>query len=86
MIHPRCVRCIQVRSKDSRVKTQLVLWIFILLFYLRQQGDNMFRLVSPGHHQVISNEYNLRKLDTVIHKNGSHRLKMQRDLVAFLSM
>jgi len=41
----------------------------------------MFRLVSPGHHQVISNEYNLRKLDTVIHKNGSHRLKMQRDLV-----
>jgi len=29
-IHPRCVRWVQVRSKDSQVKTQLVLWIFIL--------------------------------------------------------
>jgi len=26
----------------------------------------------------------LRKLDTVIHKNESHRLKMQRDLVVIL--
>ena len=42
-------RCIQLRSKDSQVKTQLVLWIFI---YLRWQGDNMFRPLSPGHHQV----------------------------------
>ena len=25
VIHPRCVRCIQIRSKDSQVKTQLVL-------------------------------------------------------------
>jgi len=30
VIHRRCVRCIEVRSKDSQVKTQLVLWIFIL--------------------------------------------------------
>ena len=30
VVHPRCVRCIQIRSKDSQVKTQLVLWIFIL--------------------------------------------------------
>ena len=30
MIHPRFVRCIQIRSKGSQVKTQLVLWIFIL--------------------------------------------------------
>jgi hypothetical protein len=30
VIHPRCVRCIQVKSKDSQVKTQLVLWIFVL--------------------------------------------------------
>jgi len=46
-------------------------------------GDNMFRPLSPGHHQVTSNNRNLRKLDTVIHKNEFHRLKMQRDLVAF---
>jgi len=26
----------------------------------------------------------LRKLDTVIHKNESHRLKMQRDLVVVI--
>jgi len=30
VIHPRRVRCIQIRSKDSQVKTQLVLWIFTL--------------------------------------------------------
>jgi hypothetical protein len=30
VIHPHCVRGIQVKSKDSTVKTQLVLWIFIL--------------------------------------------------------
>jgi len=30
VIHPRFVPCIQVRSKDLQVKTQLVLWIFIL--------------------------------------------------------
>ena len=28
--YPRCVRCIQIRSKDLQVKTQLVLCIFIL--------------------------------------------------------
>jgi len=43
----------------------------------------MFRPLSPGHHQVTS-KYNLRKLDTVIHKNESHRLKMQRDLVVVI--
>ena len=42
-----------IRSKNSQVKTQLVLWIFIL-FYLRWQGDNMFRPLSPGLHQVTS--------------------------------
>jgi len=47
------------------------------------KGDNMFRPVSPGHHQVTNKQQNLRKLDTVIHENKSHRLKMQRDLVAF---
>ena len=30
VIHPRCVRCMQIKSEDSQVKTQLVLWIFIL--------------------------------------------------------
>jgi hypothetical protein len=45
---------LQVRSKDSQVKRQLVLWIFIL-FDLRRQGDKMFRPLSPGHHQVTSN-------------------------------
>jgi len=34
VIHLRFVRCIQVRSKDSQVKTQLVLWIFILCYYV----------------------------------------------------
>jgi hypothetical protein len=29
IIHPRCVRSTQIRSKDSQVKT-LVLWVFIL--------------------------------------------------------
>ena len=51
MIHPRFVRCIQIRSENSQVKTQLVLWIF---FYLRWQGDNMFLSLSPGHHQVTN--------------------------------
>jgi len=41
----------------------------------------MFRPLSPGYHQVTSKYQNLRKLDTVIHKNESHRLEMQRDLV-----
>ena len=44
----------------------------------------MFRPLSPGHHQVTSNNRNLRKLDTVIHKNEFHRLKMQRDLVVVI--
>jgi len=30
VIHLRCVQCLQISSKDSQVKTQLVLWIFIL--------------------------------------------------------
>jgi len=41
----------------------------------------MFRPLSSGHHQVTSKR---RKLDTVIHKNESHRLKMQRDLVVVI--
>jgi hypothetical protein len=44
----------------------------------------MFRPVSPGHRQVTSKQQILRKLDTVIHKNESHRLKMQRDLVVVI--
>jgi len=44
----------------------------------------MFRPLSPGHHQVTSKEQNLRKLDTVIHKNESYRLKMQRDLIVVI--
>ena len=42
----------------------------------------MFRPLSPGHHQVTSKRK--RKLDTVIYKNGFHRLKMQRDLVVVI--
>jgi hypothetical protein len=41
MIHSRCVRCIQIRSKDSQVKTQLIctscaltcVWIFTPYLY-----------------------------------------------------
>jgi hypothetical protein len=45
----------------------------------------MFRPLSPGHHQVTSNNNrNLRKLDTVIHKNESDSLKMQRDPVVVI--
>jgi hypothetical protein len=40
----------------------------------------MFRPLSPGYHRVTSKKYNLKKLYTVLHKNESHRLKMQRDL------
>jgi hypothetical protein len=43
-------RYTQIRSKDSQIKIQLVLWIF----YLEWQGDNMFRPLSPGRHQVTS--------------------------------
>jgi hypothetical protein len=62
VIYPRCVWCIQVRSKDSQVKTQVVLWIFILFKVTRwqhvsasYQGDNMFRPLSPGHKLLIAN-------------------------------
>jgi phage gp45-like len=44
----------------------------------------MFRPLSPGHHQVTSKQQNLRKLDTVIYKTESHRLKIQRDLVVVI--
>jgi hypothetical protein len=44
----------------------------------------MFRPPSPVHHQVTSKWKILRKLDTVIHKNESHRFKMQRDLVVVI--
>jgi len=40
------------------------------------------------YHQAIIrsqvNNRNLRKLDTVIHKNMFHRLKMQRDIVVVI--
>jgi hypothetical protein len=36
----------------------------------------MFRPLLQGHHQVTSKLQILRKLDTVIHKNESHMLKM----------
>jgi hypothetical protein len=41
----------------------------------------MFRPLSPGHHQITNN---LRKLDTVIYKNKSYRLKMQWDLIVII--
>jgi hypothetical protein len=44
----------------------------------------MFRRLSPDHYQVTNNNRNLRKLDTVIHKNEFHGLKIQRDLVVIL--
>jgi len=44
----------------------------------------MFRPLPPGHHQVTSKRYNLRKLDTVIYKTESHGIKMQRDLVVVI--
>jgi hypothetical protein len=47
VIHPCCVQCIQVRSKDSHVKTQLVLWIFII-FKVTTCFSFMTRL-SSGH-------------------------------------
>jgi len=39
------------------------------------------------HQAIIRSQVNnriLRKVDTVIHKNESHRLKMQRDLVVVI--
>jgi hypothetical protein len=39
-------RAYTVKSKDSQVKTQLVLWILILF---KVKGDNMFQPLSPGH-------------------------------------
>jgi hypothetical protein len=44
----------------------------------------MFRPLSSGHHQVTSKQQNLRKLDTVIHKNESHMLKMEGDFVVVI--
>ena len=38
---PRCVRCTQIRSEDSQVKTQLVLWIFILFNPYPANVENM---------------------------------------------
>jgi len=80
-----CVPCvnfisaIQLRSKDSQVKTQLVLWIFTLF-----KVTTCFGLY---HQSIIRSQVNsrtFRKLDTVIYKNQPHRLKLQRDLVVIL--
>ena len=66
-------------SKDLQARTQLVLWIFILFKVTTCFGLYHQAIIRS---QVINKI--LRKLDTVIHKNESHRLKMQRDLVVIL--
>jgi hypothetical protein len=67
------------KDKGSQVKTQLVLWIFILF-----KVTICFGLY---HQAIIRSQVNNRflgMLDTVIHKNESHRFKMQRDLVVVI--
>jgi len=44
---------LQVRSKDSQVKTQLVLWIFIL-------GENVTTIFGLYHQAIIRSQVNNR--------------------------
>ena len=55
----RCVRCVQVRSKDPQVKTKPVLWIFISF-----KGTTCFGLY---HQAIIMSQVNI---DTAV-QNGA---------------
>jgi hypothetical protein len=50
VIHLRCVQCVQISSKVSQVKTQLVLWIFTLFMVTRWQHVSAYiTRPSSGH-------------------------------------
>jgi hypothetical protein len=69
VIHPRCFRCMQISSKDSQLKTQLVLWIFILFKVTTCFG--LYHQAIIRHLQVLHFYNFILVADTTVQNNDN---------------